>query len=100
MEEPQGVWIAFVSELLEKEYFHLATELRKGGIQTEQSLQAKGRLGKQFETAQKKNKRYVVILGEDEIGKNEISIKDLVRGEQTKIPRSSLVEYLQNADRN
>ena len=100
LEEPRGVWIAFVSELLEKEYFHLAAELRKGGIQTEHSLQTKGRLGKQFETAQKKNKRYVVILGEDEIGKNEISIKDLVRGEQTKMPRSSLVGYLQNADRN
>ena len=48
------------------------------------------KLRKQFEYADKKGIRYVVIAGEDEVASNELTIKDIKTGEQKKIKISEI----------
>ena len=60
----------------------LAQKLRENGKSTEFDYQGK-KFGKQFEKAGKIAK-YAVILGEDEINNNEVSVKNMETGEQKK----------------
>ena len=71
----------------------LANELRKLGINTEIYL-GEGNLAKQFKYANKKGIPFVVVIGPDEIKKNQITIKDLKSGEQKKIKRDNLITIL------
>ncbi len=43
------------------------------------------KLRKQFEYADKKGIRYIVMAGEEEMSANELSVKDMVSGEQKKV---------------
>ncbi len=43
------------------------------------------KLRKQFEYADKKGIRYIVMAGEEEMAANELSVKDMVSGEQKKV---------------
>jgi histidyl-tRNA synthetase len=38
--------------------------------------------------------RFVLVLGPDELAKNEVSVKDLRSGEQRALPRRGLAEEL------
>lgn len=70
------------------EAIKLAEELRSEGITCEFDLTNK-KFVKQLEKASKVAK-YAVILGEDEISKNEITIKNLDSGEQKTVKRAEL----------
>lgn len=48
------------------------------------------RLRKQFEYADRKGIKYVVLAGEDEAANNELTIKDIKTGEQTKVKISEI----------
>lgn len=51
-------------------------------------------LKSQFKYADKINARFVIIIGDDEINENKISIKNMETGEQIKIWSNETVEYL------
>ncbi len=70
------------------EAIKLAEELRSEGITCEFDLTNK-KFVKQLEKASKVAK-YAVILGEDEISKNEVTIKNLDSGEQKTVKRAEL----------
>ncbi len=89
-----GVYLSLFAADLTAQTMKLAEELRAAGLQAEMSLEAGGKFGRQFEIAEKKNKRYVLILGQDEIQKNIVKVKDLATGAQTESDRGGIVEYL------
>jgi len=72
--------------------FVLAEELRNQGLNVEMDLSNK-KFTKQLEKAAKLAK-YAVILGEDEIIKNQISIKNLEQGTQITVDRANCVKML------
>ncbi|MCD4734138.1 histidine--tRNA ligase [bacterium] len=57
------------------EYVKIATELRRAGINTELYLGKPGGLGKQLKYADRKGIPIVVVVGPEEMEKNEVSIK-------------------------
>jgi histidyl-tRNA synthetase len=71
----------------------LAAELRRTGLQVTSDLSA-DKLQKQFKQADRVGARLVLVLGPDEIQKNEVSVKDLLTGEQRSFPRNQLVHQL------
>ncbi len=85
--------VALMSEADLPKYIELATQLRAGGINTEVQLEPK-KLGKQFQYASKSGIRFVLILGEDEIAKGTVSVKDLPRELQYEVPRAELAKTL------
>jgi histidyl-tRNA synthetase len=71
----------------------LAAELRQTGLQITSDLST-DKLQKQFKQADRVGARLVLVLGPDEIQKNEVSVKDLRTGEQRSFPRNQLVHQL------
>ncbi|HXO98851.1 MAG TPA: histidine--tRNA ligase [Luteibacter sp.] len=74
-------------------YLAVAAELRNAGIATEVVLEG-GKLGKQFKYADRAGIRFVLVLGEDEIAKGIVTVKDLRREDQFEVPRADLVKAL------
>ena len=72
--------------------FKLTTELRQAGISCEFDLTNK-KFVKQLEKASKVS-QFALILGEDEITTNQVTIKDLATSEQTTVSRSELISKL------
>ena len=70
-----------------------ATTLRNAGIKTE-VFPALDKLGKQFKLANQKNIPWVVIIGEQEIEKDLISIKNMKTGEQEQLQISDFISRL------
>ena len=97
LEAPQGVFLVLMKEELRDECFRLSQELRSQGISVEQALEPTRKLGRQFEIAQKKNRRFVVILGEEELAKGSVSVKDLSGGQQEQILREKLYAYFKKS---
>jgi histidyl-tRNA synthetase len=81
-----------VDHLLES--LSLAAELRRAGLQVTSHLNAEDKLQKQFKQADRIGARLVLVLGPDEVKKNEISVKDLQSGEQRSILRNQLATHL------
>jgi histidyl-tRNA synthetase len=70
----------------------LAKDLRAAGLAIEVG-DGSFRLKKSFEAADKLARR-MVILGEDEIASGILTVKDFSAGEQTKVPRGKLADFL------
>ena len=74
-------------------YLALAQALREAGIRTEVALEG-GKLGKQLKYADRAGIRYAVVLGEDELARGVVAVKDLAAGEQSEVPRADLIGIL------
>jgi histidyl-tRNA synthetase len=74
-------------------YLALASELRGAGIATEVVLEG-GKLGKQFKYADRSGIRFVIVLGENEITKGVVTVKDLRREDQFEVSRAELIKTL------
>ncbi|GHE38263.1 histidine--tRNA ligase [Vulcaniibacterium thermophilum] len=71
----------------------VARELRHGGINTETVLEP-SKLAKQFKYADRAGIRFVVVLGEDELARGTVTVKDLRRNDQFEVARAELVKAL------
>lgn len=67
-------------------------QLRANGISAELYPDA-GKMKKQFDYANKKGINHVVIVGASEMQNGEVSIKDMVSGEQTTISKEKVIAY-------
>lgn len=94
------------------EYHTMTRELRKAGINTELYLGKPGQVGKQLQYADRQGIALAVIAGEDEFGRNEVSVKNLYEGRaksaeadtredwliarfgQKTIPRTELIGFI------
>ncbi|NUO72573.1 MAG: histidine--tRNA ligase [Frateuria sp.] len=74
-------------------YLAIAGELRAAGIATEVVLES-GKLARQFKYADRTGIRFALVLGEDELAKGVVTVKDLRRGDQFEVARGELAKAL------
>ncbi|NUR22406.1 histidine--tRNA ligase [Frateuria sp.] len=74
-------------------YLAIASELRAAGIATEVVLES-GKLARQFKYADRTGIRFALVLGEDELAKGVVTVKDLRRGDQFEVARGELAKAL------
>ncbi|SEQ15727.1 histidyl-tRNA synthetase [Virgibacillus subterraneus] len=86
-------FVVAVGDEAEKEAVHLLHELRKDGIQADKDYQGR-KMKAQFKAADRFKAKYVLILGEDEIQREIVNVKELETGEQLEVPLSQLVEKM------
>ncbi len=67
--------------------------LRKAGINAEIYPDA-AKMKKQMTYANRKNIAYVILAGEEEINEGVFTVKDMEAGEQTKVKKEALVDFL------
>lgn len=72
----------------------VAKQLREAGINTELYPDANAKLDKQFKYADKKGIPYAIVLGQDEIDKCIITLKNLTTREQLAIPIDEAIAKL------
>lgn len=81
--------VTIFDEALAGESAIVVSQLRAQGLMAE--LYPKfAPLGKQFKYADKKDMRYAVVIGSDEVAQNKVVLKDLQTGEQQTIPVSQI----------
>ena len=77
----------------------VATELRKNGINT-QIYTNNDKIKNQFKYANKLNIPYVIVIGEDEIKENKVSLKDMITGEQNTISVEETIKIINKIPKN
>lgn len=87
------VYVAFQGEKGEMAAITLSKELRKKGINTFLNM-SKRNLSGQFKHANRLNAKYVVVIGEEEISRDIVTIKNMKSGEQTQIERNWVSEII------
>jgi histidyl-tRNA synthetase len=93
---PADVMVTIWNEETSADSLALATEMRKEGLRVDLYPEA-DKLGKQFKYASSRNIPFVVVLGEDERARGEVSIKDLRSGHQRSIKRDTLAVHLRQS---
>jgi len=84
----------FSKNFIEKS-IKVAAFLREKNINTELFLNPEKKLDKQLKYADKKGIPYVLILGEEEVKKNVVKLKDLKTGKQQELALEQLIKILQ-----
>ena len=80
-----------------KSYLPIIARCRKAGFSVSHSLKHAA-FGKQFKEAGKSGARFGLILGEDELSKDEIKIKDFRSGNEKTVTQKNLIAELENFD--
>jgi histidyl-tRNA synthetase len=93
-ELPQcAVYIAALGAPAKKEAFKLLCELREAGKRSEMDYDDKS-LKAKLRAAARMKARYAVIIGEEEIGKNSATVKNMEDGSQEDMPFDKTASYL------
>lgn len=86
-------YVAAVGKEAEKTAVKLVHKLRKNGIQADKDYLDRKMKG-QFKAADRYNAKYVVILGEEELKKNTVLLKEMDTGEQQELQMNQLADTL------
>lgn len=71
----------------------LLYEMRKAGLTAEKDYEDK-KMKAQFKAADRFQAKFVAVLGEDELEKNIISVKNMETGSQTEVALEELIAYI------
>lgn len=86
--------VALMDDSQLAESLDIARRLRVAGINTEVQMESR-KLAKQFQYASRAGIRFVVLAGEDELARNVVTVKDLLREQQFEVKREELASSLQ-----
>lgn len=86
-------YLVTMGDKAKNEASRLAYELRKNGIQVDQDYLGKKVKG-QFKNADRMGAKMVLVLGEDELAKNVINVKNMESGDQQEVRLDELIPHL------
>lgn len=92
-EDSIDLFLVTMGEEAEKVAFKLLANLRANGISADKDYLNRG-MKAQFKYANKINAKYTVVIGESEIEKNVVSLKDMENGEQREVSIDELIDEL------
>ena len=87
------LYILAVSDTEKETAVYLTQDLRLNGFIVETDLMGKGLKG-QFKSVDRFNAKYLIVLNEEDLAKNEVVIKDNATKEEERVNINNLVEYL------
>ena len=90
--KPQ-IFVAWIGDESREYAVKLITELRNKGIRAEIDTKERNFKG-QMKFANKTGAAYTAVIGEDEVNSDEITLKNMDTGEQTKVKREDLANAL------
>lgn len=86
-------FVTVTSESLEKEGFKIIQKLREKGIACDKDYCGKS-LKSQLRQAQKKGINFVIIVGEEELKENCVTVKDMGKSSQQKVNIENVFDFL------
>jgi histidyl-tRNA synthetase len=88
-------YIATASPEGRRPAFQLAIELRRAGLSADLDWRRRG-LRAQMKEANRLGARFTLLLGEDELRDETVTVRDMESGEQESVPRADIVQHLLN----
>jgi histidyl-tRNA synthetase len=92
-----GAYVVALTETARGPAFMLAHELRTRGVAAELDYQHRSAKG-QMKQAGRSGARFALILGEEELAADTVTLKDLAAGEETKLPRIQAIDSIVQAE--
>ena len=93
IDEAIDVYLLYVSDTEKESSAYLAQDLRLNGFRVETDLMQKS-LKAQFKSVERFNSKYLIILNDEQLSKDTITIKDNLTKEEKEMPINDLVDYL------
>ncbi|SET77807.1 histidyl-tRNA synthetase [Oceanobacillus limi] len=93
LDEQLDVFLVAVGDETKKEAVKLVHDLRRNGIQVDMDYQGR-KMKAQFKAADRYQSKYVLILGEDELQKRVINVKEMDTGKQHEVSVDQLADLL------
>jgi histidyl-tRNA synthetase len=90
---PADVMVTIWNEESAAESLAVASDLRRHGLRVDIYPEA-DKLGKQFKYASARGIPFVIVTGEEERARGEVSLKDLRSGEQRALAREGLAHEI------
>ncbi|MGD6818220.1 histidine--tRNA ligase [Metabacillus sp. 84] len=88
-------FVAYMGEKAKDRSVSILNDLRKAGLSSERDYEDK-KLKGQFKSADRLKARFVAVLGDDELDREAITLKDMESGEQQEVPISELASVIQS----
>lgn len=88
------VAVTVMGEDLAAASFRLATAVRRAGVSAGVYLGASGKLGRQLKWASEQGARFALLYGAAERDLGQVTVRDMVSGEQTSVPIAEAPEVL------
>jgi histidyl-tRNA synthetase len=82
-----------LGEDAKKKAFHLANDLRAKGVSIEMDHEAKS-LKSQLKRADKLGAKYTIIIGEDEVNRKKVRLRDMLESTEIEIDENDVKEHL------
>lgn len=93
IEESVDCYLIALGDEANQEAAKLIYELRKEGIQIDKDYGGK-KIKAQFKAADRLRAKYVLVLGEDELANNQITVKRMATGDQETIAIQDVTNYI------
>ena len=93
LDNPLELYVMPLGEAAKSLALQVAAELRLSGYRTDICYEDV-KLGNMFKRAERKGAQFAIIIGEDEVNKQEVVIKNLKTTEQKSCPLDKLVETI------
>jgi histidyl-tRNA synthetase len=91
------VAVSMLDADLARHSFALAATARSAGLRASVYLGGSGKLGRQLKWASDAGARVALIYGRHEHAEAVVTVRDMVTGEQTTVPKTELAEFLSRA---
>ncbi len=86
------VYLAYLGDASRAFAVRMMSEIRAAGIGAQIAMH--GSLRAQLRHANKRDARLAIIVGEDELQRGEITLRDMATGDQTNVPAADIVSIL------
>ena len=93
LDNPIEIYVMPLGEEAKVLAMQTAAALRIAGYRVDMCFE-EAKLGNMFKRAERKGAKFAIIIGEDEVKKEEVVIKNLVTTEQTSVPVKKLIETI------
>ncbi len=92
-EKGLDIFIVTIGEKADKEAFRLLTSLRKNNISADKDYLGRS-IKAQFKYSDKLEAEYTIVIGDDEVDKGVVALKNMHTGEQQEVKLNNLIDEL------
>lgn len=96
IQESIDCYVVAMGEAAKDYSVSIVNDLRMGGFVTEKDYQDK-KIKAQFKAADRLQAQFVIVLGDEELDKQVVNVKNMSTGEQQEVAISALVTHLKEA---
>jgi len=89
------VFVASAQKNLHEERMKILVDLWEAGVKAEQSYKKNAKLLAQLQHCEENGIPLAIIIGEGELAKGEVTLRVVSTREETRVPRSNLIEEIQ-----